>query len=334
MAHHRFAVPRAPTGARIVVPSLLVLSILGVPAPSGAQVPPLGLAPVVVTGNREPTPLDRIVGDIVVIDSERIRRSSADSVEDLLRREGGIQLSRNGGPGQSASVLMRGVGASGVLVLVDGVRIGSATLGQVDFAGIGLSQVERIEILRGPASSLYGADAVGGVIQIITRRGSGAPRLTAQAAVGELHSSKLDAALTGTSDIFDYAIAIGREASRGISAVKPDDTFGAFNPDRDGFQRTDLQARGGVTVAPGHRLGAAYVANRLRSQYDGTEFLPPSFAPDSSGDLRNRLDTDVATLDYRGELTKQWTTTVRVSTQSDDLVSGCLLYTSPSPRDS
>jgi vitamin B12 transporter len=66
-------------------------------------VPALGLAPVVVTGNREPTPLDRIVGDIVVIDSERIRRSSADSVEDLLRREGGIQLSRNGGPGQSAS---------------------------------------------------------------------------------------------------------------------------------------------------------------------------------------------------------------------------------------
>jgi vitamin B12 transporter len=78
-----------------------------------------------------------------------------------------------------------------VLVLVDGVRIGSATLGQVDFAAIGLSQVERIEILRGPASSLYGADAVGGVIQIITRRGSGAPHVTAQAAVGELHSSRL-----------------------------------------------------------------------------------------------------------------------------------------------
>ena len=89
---------------------------------------PLVLAPVVVTGNREPTPLDRIVGDIVVIDAERIRASSADSVEDLLRREGGIQLSRNGGPGQSASVLLRGVSASGMLVLVDGVRIGSATL--------------------------------------------------------------------------------------------------------------------------------------------------------------------------------------------------------------
>jgi vitamin B12 transporter len=300
----------------------MVFSILGSPAPAEAQVPPFGLAPVVITGNREPTPLGRIVGDIVVIDAERIRGSSADSVEDLLRREGGIQLSRNGGPGQSASVMVRGVGASGVLVLVDGVRIGSATLGQVDFAAIGLSQVERIEILRGPASSLYGADAVGGVIQIFTRRGSGAARVTAQAAVGELHSSKLDASLAGTSGVLDYAVAIGQEASRGISAVKPDDTFGAFNPDRDGFRRNDLQARGGVTVAPGHRVGAAFVANRLRSQYDGTEFLPPSFAPDPTGDLRNRLDTQGATLDYRGELTKQWTTTVRVSTQSDDLVSG------------
>ncbi|MEO7709685.1 MAG: TonB-dependent receptor plug domain-containing protein, partial [Caldimonas sp.] len=171
MAHRRNSVLRAQEAARVAAPSLLVLSILTSVAPSAAQTSPLGLAPVVITGNREPTPLDRIVGDIVVIDVERIRASSADSVEDLLRREGGIQLSRNGGPGQSASVLLRGVSASGMLVLVDGVRIGSATLGQVDFAGIAMSQIERIEILRGPASSLYGADAVGGVVQIITRRG-------------------------------------------------------------------------------------------------------------------------------------------------------------------
>jgi vitamin B12 transporter len=308
--------------ARVAAVSVLVLPALYAPAPSVAQGPPLGLAPVVITGNREPTPLKRIVGDIVVIDAERIRASSADSIEDLLRREGGIQLSRNGGPGQSASVLLRGVSASGMLVLVDGVRIGSASLGQVDFAGIALAQIERIEILRGPASSLYGADAVGGVIQIITRRGSGTPHLTAQAALGERRSSRLDAALGGASGALDYALSLGREASRGISAVKPGDTFGLFNPDRDGFRRTDLQARGGIALAPGHRVGATFVANRLRAQYDGAEFLPPSFAPDPSGDLRNRFDTRVATLDYRGELTTQWTTTATLSSQSDELVSG------------
>ena len=255
---------RAQASTRVAAPSLLILSFIAAVVPCAAQTPPFGLAPVVITGNREPTPLDRIVGDIVVIDAERIRASSADSVEDLLRREGGIQLSRNGGPGQSASVLLRGVSASGMLVLVDGVRIGSATLGQVDFAGIALSQIERIEILRGPASSLYGADAVGGVVQIITRRGTGAPRLTAEVALGELHSSRFNAALSGASGALDYAALLGQEASRGISAVKPDDTFGLFNPDRDGYRRTDLQAGGGITLAPGHRVGATVVANRLR----------------------------------------------------------------------
>ena len=137
------------------------------------------LAPVVVTGTREPTALDRVVGDVVVIDAARIRDSGADSLEDLLRREGGIQLSRNGAPGQSAALLIRGLGASSTLVLIDGVRVGSATLGQFDFAGLGLAGIERIEILRGPASSLYGPDAVGGVVQIITRRGAGEPRLAA-----------------------------------------------------------------------------------------------------------------------------------------------------------
>jgi hypothetical protein len=140
---------RAQASTRVAAPSLLILSFIAAVVPCAAQTPPFGLAPVVITGNREPTPLDRIVGDIVVIDAERIR-----AVERRLRR--GPVAPRRRHPavaqrraGQSASVLLRGVSASGTLVLVDGVRIGSATLGQVDFAGIALSQIERIEILRG-----------------------------------------------------------------------------------------------------------------------------------------------------------------------------------------
>ncbi len=126
---------------------------------------------VQVIGTRVPTALDRVVADVVVLERDQIRATSADSVEDLLRRVGGIQLSRNGGPGQSAGLLIRGSAASNTLVLIDGVRIGSATLGQTDLAAISLAQVERIEIMRGPGSSLYGADAIGGVINIVTRRG-------------------------------------------------------------------------------------------------------------------------------------------------------------------
>ena len=324
MLHRSKPVPRAQDAAWSASAFVFLLSflcfVLGLPV--SAQPSTAGLAPVVIIGNREPTPLDRIVGDVVVIDADRIRASSADSIEDLLRREGGIQLSRNGAPGQSAAVLMRGVAANGTLVLIDGVRVGSATLGQVDFSAISLAQVERIEILRGPASSLYGADAVGGVIQIITRRGSGPLHLTARAALGELHSSAADASVGGSRDGFDYAFGVSREASRGISAIKPDDAFGLFNPDRDGYARTNVQARGGITISPGHRIGASIVESRLRSQFDSSEFAAPTFAPDPSPDFRNRYATRVVALDYRGDMTRDWTTTFRLSGQSDDLLSG------------
>ena len=114
--------------------------------------------------------------DIVVIDADTIRSTGADSVEDLIRRIAGIQVVRNGGPGQSSGFFIRGSSTNSTVVLVDGVRVGSATLGQAEFEAFSLAQIERIEVLRGPASSLYGADAVGGVVQIFTRRGEGAPR--------------------------------------------------------------------------------------------------------------------------------------------------------------
>ncbi len=147
---------------------LLACALFPMAASSWAQAQANPGSTVQVIGTRAPTALNRVVADVVVIDRDRIRATSADSVEDLLRREGGIQLSRNGGPGQNASVLIRGSGASSTLVLIDGVRVGSATLGQTDLAAVSLAQVERIEIMRGPGSSLYGADAIGGVVNIVT----------------------------------------------------------------------------------------------------------------------------------------------------------------------
>ena len=100
------------------------------------------------------------------------------------------------------------------MVLVDGVRIGSATLGQAEFEALSLSQIERIEVLRGPASSLYGADAVGGVIQIFTRRGEGAPRVTGAAAIGGYRSRQGDLGVSGSQGPFDYAVVARRREER------------------------------------------------------------------------------------------------------------------------
>lgn len=280
------------------------------------------LAPVVVIGTREPELLARSAADIVVIDAATLRNSSADSVEDLLRREAGVQLSRNGGPGQNSGFFIRGASTSSTVVLIDGVRIGSATLGQAELEAIGLAQIERIEILRGPASSLYGADAVGGVVQIFTRRGVGSPRVDASAAFGGYRSRRGDLGASGSTGAFDFAASLGRESSRGVSALAPGDAFGSFNPDRDGFARNTGNLRLGFAPAAGHRIGIDLLETRLNARYDGAEFNPPAFSADPSPDFRNRLTTRVVAADYRGALTGAWTTTVQLSRSVDDLTSG------------
>ena len=312
----RFSAPCAPRAAR----SLLCLAVLAsLAAPSSAQTQ---LTPIVVTGSREPQPVDRLTADVVVIDAERIRASSADSVEDLLRREAGLQVSRNGGPGHTAGVFIRGAGSGNTVVLIDGVRIGSGTLGQVEFEALGLGQIERIEVLRGPGSSLYGADAVGGVIQIFTKRGEGDPRFSANAAIGAYRSYQGGAGVSGATGDFDYAASLGREKSRGVSALKPGDQFKNYNPDDDGFTRDTGQFKLGFTPAAGHRIGLNVVEARLNAQYDGSEYPPPSYKQDASPDFRNKLKTSVVSLDYRGVIAPNWTTSAQLAHNDDDLKSG------------
>jgi vitamin B12 transporter len=305
-----------------LVPSPATLLAVAAACACSAAVAQTALDPVVVTGTREPEPLARVAGDVVVIDAQRIRDSTADSLEDLLRREAGVQVSRSGGPGQVATVFIRGASASNTVVLIDGVRVGSATVGQVEFESIGLSQIERIEVLRGPASSLYGADAVGGVIQIFTRRGDGEPRVTANAAIGGYGSREGNVGVSGSSGAFDYAAALGSESSRGVSALKPGDQFGNFNPDDDGYRRDTGQLKLGYTPVAGHRIGLSVVASRLNSQFDSSEFPPPSFIQDASPDFRNKLNSTVAALDYRGVVNTMWTTSALLSHDDDDLKSG------------
>ena len=314
----RTLAPRAPFAVtRLVTGCFAVLASVAAPALSQTQ-----LTPIVVTGSREPQPLERVTADVVVIDADRIRASSADSVEDLLRREAGVQVSRNGGPGHSSGVFIRGTGSSNTVVLVDGVRIGSGTLGQVAFEGLGLSQIDRIEVLRGPGSSLYGADAVGGVVQVFTKRGEGDPRFTANAAVGGYRSYEGGAGVSGATGGFDYAASLGREKSRGISTLKPGDAFGNHNPDDDGHVRDTAQFKLGYTPAIGHRLGVNVVRSRLDAQYDASEYAPPTFAQDASPDFRNKLDISVISLDYRGVIGPNWTTTLQLAHNDDDLKSG------------
>jgi vitamin B12 transporter len=309
--------PRAP---RAVFRPLCLCLLAAFATSAAAQ---STLQPIVVSGSREPQPLERVTADVVVIDAERIRSSTADSVEDLLRREAGMQLGRNGGPGKSSSTFIRGAASNSVVVLIDGVRIGSATLGQAQFEGISLAQIDRIEVLRGPGSSLYGADAVGGVVQIFTQRGEGPPNISANAAAGSYRSYEAGLGVSGAQQGFDYVLSLARDSSRGVSALKPGDEFGNYNPDRDGYKRDSALFKLGYAPAAGHRIGLSWNQSRLDSQYDASEFLASNgFNQDATPDFRGKLKNDVVSFDYRGVITPAWTTSAQLAHNNDELLSG------------
>jgi vitamin B12 transporter len=268
---------------------------------AGAQsVPPA--QQVVVTANRLGVPVAQALADIVVIDETVLRESAGRSLEELLRERAGVQLSRTGPPGQTAGVFIRGASMSNVVVLIDGVRVGSATLGQAALESLSLAAIERVEVLRGPGSALYGPDAVGGVVQIFTRRAGNAPRAQAALHVGGYGSNEASVGASGRFGALDAALTLSREASDSVSALNPGDAFGNFNPDRDGFSRRTASAQLGWQLLPQQRLGLQLLDSRLRSHYDAAEFAPPNFLPDPSPDFRNRLDTRTVALTHRAEV--------------------------------
>lgn len=277
---------------------------------------------VVITGTREPLAAERLAADVAVISADTLRASTADSFADLLRREAGVQLSRSGGPGQSTGILLRGTASQQSVLLVDGVRVGSATLGYASFETLDLAQIERIEVLRGPGSSLYGADAVGGVVQVFTRQGSAGTQAEGRAAVGGYGSRELSANARGAANGLDWAVGLSSERSTGVSVLRPGDQFGNYNPDRDGHRLNAGQLRLGVVPAPGHRVGLLVLKTRTQVQYDGSEFLPPNFAQDASADFRTRQGTDVTALDWRGPLAAGLAGSARLSRSVDDVRNG------------
>jgi vitamin B12 transporter len=221
---------------------------------------------VVVTASRAPQPLSSVLGDISVVDRSTIERSGATGVADLLARLPGIEFARNGGPGTATSVFIRGGETRHTAVYIDGVRVDSQSTGGAPWEQIPLDQIERIEVLRGPAAAIYGSDAVAGVVQLFTRRGRGAPRPTAALTAGSFATLQAQAGISGAAEAVDYALSVSQGRSDGFNAR----TTPTANPDDDGWRRRSAQLRAGLQLQADHRLDASLLASRLRSQYDSS----------------------------------------------------------------
>ena len=176
------------------------------------------LRETVVTATRVEQPLSDLVADVSIIDSETIQRSGAVGVADILARVPGIQITRNGGPGSNASVYVRGGETRFTAVYIDGVRVDSQSTGGATWEQIPLSQIDRIEVLRGPAAAVYGSDAVSGVIQLFTKKGEGKPAPYVGVGFGNRGTYTAEAGVSGAAGAFDYSLGMTHERSDGFNA--------------------------------------------------------------------------------------------------------------------
>jgi len=274
---------------------------------------PATLDPVTVTASRTEQPLSRALGDVTVIDADTIQRAGQSSIAELLQREHGVDISTNGGPQTTTSVFLRGANSGHTVFLIDGQRVGGSTSGIMGLGAVSLADVERIEILRGPASGLYGADAIGGVVNIITRRPAADVPLQVRGSVGlgSWNTRKADAGLSGSQGGWTYSLSAGHARSDGYSAAKPNNPGGVYNPDRDGYKLEHVAGRLGYAWREGQELEASFYRSRLNGQYDGS----PAF------DDRNIQRIESYALVSRNRISDTWSSRLSVARTVDDNLS-------------
>ncbi len=232
------------------------------------------LSEVIVTANRLPEPLDQALSATTVITRDDIETRQARSLEDVLDGVDGLSISNSGGPGKLTSFFVRGTDADQLLVLVDGVRIGSATAGTAALQNLPVEQIDRIEFVRGPRSSLYGADAIGGVLQVFTRRGGGNWQPEFSASGGSFDTRQVQAHLGGGDEHAWLQLQTGWQDTAGINACNGSSVLfqGCFaeQPDRDGYRYKSVSFSAGGQPAAGTVLDASLLRATSRVEYDGT----------------------------------------------------------------
>jgi vitamin B12 transporter len=271
------------------------------------------LAPVVVTATRAPGPLADAIAQTSLFDAQDIADTNASDAAGLLALAPGVQVTRNGGPGASSGIFVRGASSAQSLVLIDGVRVESAGLGAAQLSQLMLAEIGRIEVVNGNVSALYGSGAIGGVVQIFTKEGADhPPRVNVEAQYGSYHTQRQQFGVNGALDrdgrtTFDFTVS--REKTDGFSSIGPAVAPGA-NPNANGYLNESV---------------AATLRHGFTDQWDGgVRFLQSngvnSFddAYGSPADLNESHDrVRSASVFANGRLTERWTTHFTIAQGQD-----------------
>jgi len=264
---------------------------------------------VVVTATKTPVPVTQLTSAVEVITEEDLKRRQVKTVVDALRLSQGLTVFSNGGPGTTTSVRIRGSNSDQVLVLIDGAIMNSATVGNFDFANLTTDNIERIEILRGAQSMLWGADAMGGVINITTKKGTGALSANAFAEYGSFSSIREGGQVSGKKGPVDFSAAISRWDYTGFSAVN----YRRGASERDGFHNTQASTRIGIALPYEGRLDLNFRFLQGKTNFDagfGSGF-------DVLG-AYTRSQQFVYSASYQQPITSWWNQVLTLSRQNEN----------------
>jgi vitamin B12 transporter len=301
---------------KIILPSLLMTQLLTANVFADTT---LKTSDVFVTATRTPISKKNVIADITVISEEEIKLAGYSSLPELLQRQPGIEISNNGGQGKVSTLFLRGASSTHSVILLDGIRIDSATAGLTAIENIPLSQIEKIEIVRGPASSLYGQDAIGGVIQIFTKKGLNGFKPYISFGYGKYNTSIAQGGIRGGDDTTSYAINLSSQNSTGFSAFEPNTnpaaTANIFNLDKDGYRNKSASVSLSHKINEKFDINFQYFLSQGKNKYDN---YYANYSP--SINWKNTQDQESLSGTVNSQLTNYWKSSFRVGLGIDDYV--------------
>jgi len=297
---------------KIVLSSLLMTQLFTVNVFADNE---LKTSDVFVTATRTPIPKNNVIADVTTISSEDIERAGSSSLPELLQRQPGIEISNLGGAGKVSTLSLRGTSSTHSIVLIDGMRVGAATSGFSAIEHIPLSQIEKIEILRGPASSFYGQDAIGGVIQIFTKKGVDGFKPYVGIGYGSYNTANFQSGVRGGNNQTTYAINFSALNTDGFSAFVPNPNNGVANTenlDRDGYKNYSLSSSLNHKINQDYEIDFQYFLSKGKSKFDNR------YADYSPGvDFKNETKLESYSANLKGQINKIWQSSIRVGQSTD-----------------
>jgi len=281
------------------------------PAALIAQTSIAELDNIVVTPGRSAQPSGKVLGDVTVIDKKVLEQAGQDSLAEVLAKHHGIEFYNGGGPQTITGIYMRGANSTQTLVLIDGVPVNSATSGMGALNAVPTSSIDRIEVVRGSASSLYGSNAIGGVINIITTPNTDKPfSAHASAGAGTYGTSKYSAGIAGNKDGWSYSLGSSYEQSHGINATNASIANGLYNADKDSYYLRNLRGTLAYEWKAGQTLKFMAYNTRVNGGIDlnkGTPFND-----------RGIQTLETYSLASENQLTSYWKSIIRYTYTNDE----------------